>query len=263
MEIRDKITGPLWLSISRALGPSLCLLCRGRVGPVCQADSRPRAASSLVCCDCHGDFEQNLSGCYCCAEPLRGASDVSGSFLCGRCQKIPPAFQRVYAPYLYSYPLSELIQRFKGKDHLLLNRLLTDLISDYLRVQFAADNAKKPDLILPVPTHWRTRLRRGFNPAARLADGIGRRLKIPVKMDVLCKQTFTRPQHDLNRAQRLKNLKHSFGLRHPEKIAGRSVALVDDVVTTGTTADVIAALLRDNGACSVQVWAVARTPFRH
>ncbi len=243
----------VWRQIQDALFPRTCLLCRGRL-------DGHETVSRLICNGCLGDFECNHRACRHCAEPMAQAEFVSGTLLCGRCQKKPPAFHQVLAPYLYRYPVSELIQRFKGQDQMLLNRLLSDLLSDYLMGQLNSDMIKRPDIILPVPTHWRTRLKRGFNPAACLADAVGRQLAIPVNMSALRKQVMTRPQHDLNREQRLKNLDQSFALRNQAEIRGREVALVDDVVTTGSTADVIASLLRDNGAASVQVWAFARTP---
>ena len=246
-----------------ALFPRTCLLCRAEVEPEC-------LTTGLLCRSCQADLPLNQTACRCCAEPLTGITDgqvLSGGkysvdLLCSRCQKQSPAYERVIAPYLYRYPVSELIQQFKTRDHLLLNRLLADLLFAHLSELLGAGAIKPPDLILPVPTHWRTRLRRGFNPAACLADAVGRQLTLPVEMHLLRKQTLTQPQHDLNRAQRLKNLDQSFVLNGSEQIKGRSVALVDDVVTTASTADVIAALLRDNGAHSVQVWALARTPYQ-
>ena len=246
-----------------ALFPRICLLCRAQVEP-------EYLASGLLCRSCQTDLPLNQTACRCCAEPLTGITNGqvlsedqdSVDLLCARCQKQSPAYERVVAPYLYRYPMSEIIRQFKTRDHLLLNRLLADLLSVHVLERLEAGAINPPDLILPVPTHWRTRLRRGFNPAACLADAVGRQLTLPVEMDLLRKQILTKPQHDLNRAQRLKNLDQSFGLRDSERIKGRSVALVDDVVTTASTADVIAALLRDNGAHSVQVWALARTPYQ-
>ncbi|OOV88456.1 ComF family protein [Oceanospirillum linum] len=242
-----------WRQIQDALFPRTCLLCRGRL-------DGDEMVSRLLCNDCLGDFECNPKACHRCAEPMTQTEPVSGTLLCGRCQKKPPAFHQILAPYLYCYPVSELIQRFKSQDHMLLNRLLSDLLSDYLMGQLDAEMIKRPDILLPVPTHWRTRLQRGFNPAACLADAVGRQLAIPVNMSVLRKPVMTHSQHDLNRAQRLKNLDQSFALRDGTEVQGREIAVVDDVVTTGSTADVIASLLRDNGAASVQVWAIARTP---
>lgn len=237
------------LMLVEAIFPRRCFLCQGR------------AAEGLICRGCRGDLILNKKPCAICAEPMTTDSACSHheALICRACQRNPPAFDHVFAPFLYTYPLKEIIHRFKEQHHLLLSRMLSDLL---LTEAFNGLNTPKfkPDLIVPVPTHWRTRLQRGFNPAAVLADAIGRGINVPVAMTALHKQTFTPSQHLLNRRQRLKNLEQSSQVRTPKDIKGKHILVVDDVVTTGSTVGVIAALLRDNGAQSVQVWALARTP---
>lgn len=247
----DLMRMTLWYWLKDQLCPSTCLLCDERV------------AEGLICTGCCADISENLHACRCCAEPLLNPvlSPAEGfpSLICARCQQQTPAFEQVSAPFLYDFPLRELITRFKERDDLLLSRLLADLLCDAL---LPLSDAERPDLILPVPTHWRSRLQRGFNPAALLADGVSRRLKCPLENHLLIKTRYTPAQHLLNREQRLRNLRGSFSLRWPHRVTGKRILLVDDVVTTGRTADVIAALLRDNGARSVSVWALARTPVK-
>lgn len=255
----------LWNRIRSECLPGLCLLCHG----CCELsgdkgdDNGDREADGLLCQGCLNSLLVNSACCYCCAEPLlQEGEDASQKLMCGRCQKRQPTYERIISPYLYQEPLSLVIQRFKSQDSLLYSRLVSSLLSDHLKAEIISERLLLPDLILPVPTHWRSRFKRGFNPAAQLADFIGRSLDLPVQMSWLKKVRYTPPQHELNRRQRLSNLTASFELSHRAKLEGCSVAVVDDVVTTGATADVIAELLRDNGARSVQVWALARTPSR-
>lgn len=259
----------IWNRIRSELLPGLCLLCHGRCelssdkGRDKGKDKGDRAAGGLLCQGCLNSLSLNSASCYCCAEPLsQEGMDASQKLMCGRCQKLQPAYECIISPYLYQEPLSLVIQRFKSQDSLLYSRLVSSLLSDHLKAEMISGQLLQPDLILPVPTHWRSRFKRGFNPAAQLADDLGRALDIPVQMSWLKKVRYTPPQHELNRLQRLSNLTASFDLSHKAKLEGCSVAVVDDVVTTGATADVIAELLRDNGARSVQVWALARTPSR-
>lgn len=251
----------IWSRIRSELLPGWCLLCHGP----CLRDTGffDKSAGGLVCEGCLNSFLVNSVSCYCCAEPLpQERGEASQMLMCGRCQKLQPAYERIISPYLYREPLSLVIQRFKSQDSLLYSRLVSSLLSDHLKAEIISGQLLLPDLILPVPTHWRSRFKRGFNPAAQIADFIGRSLDIPVQMGWLKKVRYTPPQHELNRRQRLSNLTASFELSHRTKLEGCSVALVDDVVTTGATADVIAGLLRDNSVRSVQVWALARTPSR-
>lgn len=230
--------------------PAVCWLCASRCD------------SGMLCQACYHSLTRNRTACRCCAEPLAVAEAQQGAtdnLICGRCQRNPPAFNAAFAPFLYHYPLADLIQRFKQRDDLLLGRLLVSLLCEGAS-ELALMPQVMPDLIVPVPTHWRRRLQRGVNPAAVLAEGLGCLLERPADLRCLRKVVHTPAQHQLNREQRLVNLQHSIRLQRPGAVNGRHIALVDDVMTTGSTAGVIAGLLRDNGALSVQVWALARTP---
>jgi ComF family protein len=128
------------------------------------------------------------------------------------------------------------------------------LLLDYLKQQ----SAPLPDLILPVPLH-RQRLRvRGFNQSLEIARPIGRHFGIPVTSRLCRRVRATPAQTGLDRKTRRKNLRQAFQLNGG--VQGQAIALLDDVVTTGSTVTELARLLKRSGASRVDVWAVARTP---
>jgi ComF family protein len=115
-----------------------------------------------------------------------------------------------------------------------------------------------PDLLAPVPLHPRRERERGFNQALLLARRVGRAWRVPVCADVLERTLSTRPQTELTAEARRKNVRGAFALRRPERVTGRHVVLIDDVLTTGSTATVCARCLVAGGASTVGVLTVAR-----
>ena len=117
----------------------------------------------------------------------------------------------------------------------------------------------RPDLIVPVPLHWSRLMRRGFNQSLELARHVSAALDIPCAYRAVRRTHRTPPQVGLALGQRLPNVGRSFELRQP--MQRQSVAVVDDVVTSGATANALAAALKKGGAIHVQVWALLRTDF--
>ena len=115
----------------------------------------------------------------------------------------------------------------------------------------------RPDILIPVPLHHLRMLKRGFNQAYELAGHIGRSLDIPVLAGSLRRHKSTKAQSGLNRKQRRKNVRGAF-YWHGRRKPGLHVALVDDVMTTGTTVTECARVLKKAGAERVDVWVAAR-----
>jgi ComF family protein len=113
------------------------------------------------------------------------------------------------------------------------------------------------DAVVAVPLHWRRRWQRGFNQADVLARAVGRRYGLPVQRGCLARVRATPPQHG-DPATRRRNVRDAFRVRRPQRVAGKRLLLVDDVFTTGATANACAATLRDAGAATVGVLALAR-----
>jgi ComF family protein len=231
-----------WLKmLPPLLYPPRCLLC-GAAGD----------QDRDLCADCAADLPHNHHPCSRCALPLPPGSPADA--LCGVCSRQPPAFDHCYAALQYDDNLGFLISGLKFHKRLNHARLLGRLLTDYLEHR----QVPMPDLILPVPLH-RQRLReRGYNQALEIARPIGRHFELAVRPR-LCRRVHATPaQTGLDRKTRRRNLRRAFRLTGD--VAGQSIALLDDVVTTGSTVTELAKLLKRSGAIRVDVWAVARTP---
>ena len=187
---------------------------------------------------------------------LCGAPSAS-EMVCAPCVASLPALasgiHRVVAPFEYRFPVDRLVQRFKFAGDLAVGRWLA------LQLAARARREARPQLLVPVPI-TRKRLRaRGFNQTVEIARAVSRQLRIPTAMRVLERTRDAPAQAGLSRRARRANLRGAFRCRRGV-LAGRHVALIDDVFTTGATADAAARALRRAGAARVDVWAIARTP---
>lgn len=233
--------------------PSPCLLCG-----TCQSHYQHQ---QLLCGDCELALPYLTRAealCQNCALPLVGNSPY-----CGQCLNYPPAFSRSLIPFAYSYPLDSLIHRFKYRHKLAEGRALTNLMGEYLQACYREEiDLRLPELIIPVPLHWTRRLGRGFNQTEVMGWQLARDLGIPLASRLCRRPRKTLAQKGLSREQRQKNLRHAFELRKgaDEILKGRCIALLDDVVTTSSTARALSTLLIKAGAGEVQIWALARTP---
>lgn len=222
--------------------PSPCLMCG-----LASADYQ------LLCPECDAALprlNREPFLCHCCALPL--SSDAP---LCGKCLRSPPAFSQSSIAFRYAHPLDFLIQQFKYRRQLSSGKLLSRLLADTCR------KSARPDLLVPVPIHWRKRWQRGFNQSELMAYWVGERLDIPVLS--ACRQKhYHHSQKGLSRAERFKNLRQSFSVKpsYKLKIDNAHIALIDDVVTTTATARTLSELLIKAGAKQVDIWALARTP---
>jgi len=226
-----------WSNWIARLLPARCLIC-GMDAKLGQG----------LCADCTVELPLITHPCPFCALPL----PTSEALACGDCLQRPPPYRQCVSALLYQPPASHLIAAFKFRSQLPVARLLSDL----LRQQIG--QSPQVDVILPVPLHWRRRWQRGFNQAETIADELSRQLHIPVQTRWLQRRHATPSQHLLNATQRAKNLRGAFALKH--SVQGLRIALVDDVVTTGSTVAEVAQTLLRGGAASVVVWCLARTP---
>jgi len=153
----------------------------------------------------------------------------------------------------YQFPVDRLVQSLKFKRQLAAGRVLSHLLCEWI----TDEGCDLPDMLIPVPLHRLRMFRRGFNQAFELADYAGRALDVPLLTGVLRRHRNTRAQSGLSRKQRRKNVRGAFYWHGPIKPA-RHVALVDDVMTTGTTVSECARVLKKAGAKRVDVWVAAR-----
>ena len=226
-----------------SLYPPLCYMCL--------SDSE----DSLHLCEaCRNDLPNNGICCPLCAQP----QDLETSSVCGACLQQPPIYSSCIAPLRYQAPVSEFIHAFKYHSDLAAGRLLAELLATKLNQH---DAMFWPDVIIPVPMHWTRLWRKGFNHSIRLALFLNKSLhkKIPVMTNLCRKINRSVPQSQLDAKTRQGNLSGAF---LADSCKGLKNALLDDVITTGSTINACSKALIDAGAADIQIWAIARTPRR-
>jgi ComF family protein len=199
-----------------------------------------------ICGTCLQDLPVINAACPQCGLPLE-VNDV-----CGRCLVTPPPFHRCVGLFHYTYPLDTLIKAFKFKGQLALGFHLGALMAKLLTGRVL----DRPECLIPVPLHWARLMSRGYNQSLELARPISRILELPLDYRC-CKRTrFTAPQANLAAHLRQRNIKGAFVVK--QDIPYQHVALVDDVVTTGSTVIELTRQLFSAGVKRVDVWALAR-----
>ncbi|MDO7896467.1 ComF family protein [Pseudomonas citrulli] len=207
-----------------------------------------------ICTPCEADLPWLGDQCSVCALPLPMAG-----LRCGQCAARSPAFERVVAPWAYDFPVDSLITRFKHQAKWPLGRLMGELLAQSLQHQFD-EGLERPDALLPVPLAARRLRQRGFNQAALLARWLGQPLGLACEERLVQRIHDTPAQQALDAPARRRNLHQAFALAPGATLRNRHLALVDDVLTTGATAQALARLLLDAGAARVDVYCLARTP---
>jgi len=192
--------------------------------------------------------------CPQCGQPFNSpiALAHSPAHRCRACRKKPPRFDRAFSPYRYEGVLEQAIRLFKYRRKDALAVPLADLMLAW------AERLPLVDLVVPVPLHPSRLRAREFNQSLLLADRIARRLGLPLSFERLERVRETRPQTTLDRTDRARNMRRAFAVREPDGLKDLRVLLVDDVLTTGATANDCARALRRAGAASVTVLTLAR-----
>ena len=221
----------------------ICLLC-----------DEPAEAEMPICVACEAEMPWLGEHCQTCALPLPEAG-----LTCDGCLLEPPAYEQIAVPWRYDFPVDSLITRFKHNAKWPFGHLLADVLSQYLQHRFDED-LPRPDALLPVPLAAKRLRQRGFNQAAMLARWLSQQLDLPCEENVVHRIQDTSAQQDLDAKARKRNLRNAFALTSDANVKGRHLALVDDVLTTGATAQALARLLMNAGATRVDVYCLARTP---
>ena len=234
------------------LYPPACLLCHA---PRPSAGS-PRGAA-VICRGCAARLmPSGPPVCARCGVGVPGAFDAVME--CRACRRRPPAFDAARSPWAYTDAAREAVHRFKYRRRWRLGRWLA---SEMASAAAAAFPVEEVSAVLPVPQHWLTRRLRGFHGAGRLADAVARSLGKPCLTSALRCRRWTATQSRLPWRARVRNVRGAFAATE-RLVRGRSILLVDDVLTSGATADACARALKAAGARRVFVLAAARTPLR-
>ena len=232
-----------------ALFPRCCILC----GQACGCRS--------LCAGCHADLPWILAPCSRCGGPL--AAEQTGSLvepdagICPRCTISWTVVDRAWSALVYEYPVDRLVTWAKFQARTECASVLGELLGTHLRRLRNLGALTTPGWIVPVPLHPHRLATRGFNQALEIAQPVSRCLHIPIRTSGCARVRNTVQQTALTGTARRRNLRGAF--RVSADLSGQSVAIVDDVLTTGSTVEALAEGLRKAGATGVQVWSVART----
>jgi ComF family protein len=220
--------------------PTPCAVCRGW--------SRQR-----LCSDCVQRHAASRARCGGCALLL-----PAGVARCGACLGAPLPFAQAVAAVDYAFPWSGLVTAFKFHAAIDLAEALSQRLAEAVRGSVAV----LPQAVLPVPLGRERLAERGMNQAWELARRVAARLQLPAQPRWLERRVETPHLADLPRDERARAIRGAFGLAPGAATAlrGQTLALVDDVMTTGATAAEAARTLLAGGAASVQLWVFARTP---
>lgn len=220
--------------IEQILPAQPCVLCGGmsRDGLWCNA------------CDAAMPY---LEGPHCpvCALPTAGGE------VCGHCLAQAPAFSRTTAVFGYAFPLDKLIQGMKFGEQL----ALADGFAKRLLERI--DKSDLPDYVIAMPLHPVKLRQRGFNQSMLLAATVARELKLKLLPHACRRVRDTPPQSALPWKERKKNVRNAFSC--DTNLAGKRIALVDDVLTTGASLNALAGAVQKRGAAEIAAWVIART----
>ena len=227
------------------LAPAVCVLCR-----------QTHPSTEAICDDCDRRLPRNQAPCPRCALPSAGRTSTTTLKYCTDCQQHRFYFAKTHAPFLMQAGIRDLIHLWKFQHQPQLSPLLASL---FIRAMSPTPPSPSPLLLVPVPTQWRRQLQRGFDHTRVLAQAIA--ATYPHSLTVKPWLRHTRSgatQHRLNRYARWRNQHERFAVN--ERVHGRYVVLLDDVMTTGATVNAAAAACLKAGAKQVTVWCLARTP---
>jgi len=227
--------------------PEECFICSSPVA---------RRQDCGLCDDCWRKvLDLQIVGAYCpsCGAPLPGFAEGSEN-LCIECIRRPPPYCGARAFGYYSTEMRQVIHELKFKGRRPLAQLLAPLLADVFLKSWKREDF---DFITYVPLHPGRRRERGFNQAELLGRALARMVGLP-ELRTLRRAAATKSQVGLSDAQRLENVRNAFRCTHVDRVAGKKILLIDDVMTTGATAASAAGALINTGADKVSVLTVAR-----
>lgn len=221
--------------------PFTCILC-----------SSPSQRNQDLCEACYQELPNWIHGCSCCGISL--SQQMSG-MLCGQCLQKPRSFDVTHALFAYELPIIKLILELKFNYALVNARLFGELLAQSV-LQTWYQNKALPTVIIPVPLHPLRLKERGFNQALEIARPVAKRLKLPIETAHCHRLKSTAPQAKLPAAHRRSNVKGAF--RVTKQFTDQHIAVIDDVITTGSTITEFCHVLKQSGAQRIDVWCVAR-----
>ncbi|MCL6271201.1 ComF family protein [Sansalvadorimonas sp. 2012CJ34-2] len=182
----------------------------------------------------------------------------ANSLFCRQCQKYERPFNDCIIPFTYEPPVSNMLKQLKYGGRLIYLRPLVSRLADSLENHY--QDKEWPQAIIPVPLHWWRLRKRGFNQSNLIARSISKTTGIPVLSNCIKKRRAT-PQRGLALSERKRNTKNIFSLKRAPGV--KHVAIVDDVMTTGSTVEELCRTLKKTGVQTLDIWCLVRTPAHY
>ncbi|MBR4931454.1 MAG: ComF family protein [Alphaproteobacteria bacterium] len=225
--------------------------------PQCPYCEKTITREEMLCTECFKKIPF-ITGpkCYRCGCPLPFAESEE-KLLCPKCLTSRSVYDLSRSVFEYDSFSRNAILKLKYADR-------TDLRHFFVEYMCRAgiDLFDKADIVLPVPLYWTRRLKRKYNQSAILAELIAKKMSLTYSPHILHRKRATKAQAGQTKQERLKNVHSAFSIRNADKIKGKHVLLIDDVLTTGATANACAKILKENGAKAVYVLTIAQAVIK-
>jgi ComF family protein len=176
--------------------------------------------------------------------------------VCGQCLQNTPLRSLTVSAFRYEFPVQQMITGFKFSAQFFFLPPLVQALCAALSNHYKGQSL--PQVVLPVPLHRKRQVERGFNQSHLIARYLCKNMNIPILKGAVTRQVNTQPQVQLMANERQKNLRQAFVVNKVTEIQNRHIAIVDDVITTGSTVENLADLLIGHGAIRVDAWCLAR-----
>jgi len=232
------------LNIQFGLLPGTCVCCK-----------RASHRQLDLCQSCEATLPRISHPCSLCGLPLPTGYQGRN---CGTCLHLKPPWTRLCSPFSYEANVRQCISAFKYRGRLVAGRVLTNYLLNTLNQEYRLSGW--PDLIIPVPLHRKRLRQRGYNQALEISRTISGQTGIPLCNHLVKRSKDTKKQTGLSARDRKNNVRHAFDIPSKNPILeNKTVALVDDVITTGVTLTELAHCFGKTGVKEIHVWTLART----
>lgn len=217
------------MELLNLLYPRTCVICGKVLG------------KEKICKDCRRELSYCKSPrCCCCGKQLETLEQE----YCGDCQKKPHLFRRGLAPFSHVGKIRHAVYGIKYQNQRENIDFFVEEINRHYRKEIGTWNC---DIMIPVPLYYKKKRKRGFNQAEVFAKRLSKKLNMSCQTDILVRNRETRPLKELSRKARMENLQGAFTVKK-QCVRGKTILLVDDIYTTGSTLDACSAVLRRAGA---------------
>ena len=224
------------------LSPPRCIACN---------TGMPANNYAMFCYNCSKSYNLNDGTvCQICGKPINENRDDT----CANCKSEKIYYIKNVSRYKYKGCIKTAIQnmKFKQREWIAYKfgyALAKTVQNEYSDIKF--------DLVLAVPMSALSELSRGFNQSFEIADIVAKSIKTPIRQNLLLKRALIKTQSGLNRKERIENVKNAFYVRNSKHIVDKTILLIDDVFTTGSTINACAKVLKKNGALAVYTATIA------